>query len=104
MHIPTTDGRKLVLTRYTEPEPELKLLLDKLRLDLPSQPPPKITAEVPRSPTIVVPTCRVPTYIHQSPSEVGEDPCFEFKLGSDADVAEQGPSHLGEETFYEIEP
>jgi hypothetical protein len=31
------------LTRYTEPEPELKLLLERLRLTLPAQPPPKIT-------------------------------------------------------------
>ncbi len=31
VHIPTTDGRELVLTRYTEAEPEQKLLLDKLR-------------------------------------------------------------------------
>jgi transposase len=45
LHIPTTDGRELVLTRYTEPEPELRLLLDKLKLALPAQPPPKITAE-----------------------------------------------------------
>jgi transposase len=44
VHVPTTDGRELVLTRRTEPEPELTLLLDKLRLDLPPQPPPKITA------------------------------------------------------------
>ena len=27
VHMPTTDGRELLLTRYTEPEPELKLLL-----------------------------------------------------------------------------
>jgi hypothetical protein len=46
VHLPTTDGRELLLTRYTEPEPELKLLLDKLKLDLPAQPPPKITAAV----------------------------------------------------------
>ena len=45
VHIPTTDGRELVLTRYTQPEPELTLLLDKLALDLPAQPPPKITAQ-----------------------------------------------------------
>jgi hypothetical protein len=32
------------LTRYTQPEPELTLLLEKLRLQLPAQPPPKITA------------------------------------------------------------
>jgi transposase len=44
VHIPTTDGRELQLTRYTEPEAELKLLLDKLKLVLPPQPPPKITA------------------------------------------------------------
>jgi transposase len=44
VHIPTTDGRELRLTRYTQPEPELMLLLERLRLDLPAQPPPKITA------------------------------------------------------------
>src|SRR5271154_4927879 len=44
VHIPTTDGRELRLTRYTQPETELKLLLERLRLDLPAQPPPKITA------------------------------------------------------------
>jgi hypothetical protein len=41
--VPTTDGRELNLTRYTQPEPELKLLLEKLNLALPAQPPPKIT-------------------------------------------------------------
>jgi len=45
VHVPTTDGRELVLTRHTEPQPELRLLLDKLRLELPAQPAPKITAE-----------------------------------------------------------
>jgi hypothetical protein len=44
VHVPTTDGRELMLTRYTQPEPELSLLLDKLKLDLPAQPPPKISA------------------------------------------------------------
>jgi hypothetical protein len=44
VQVPTTDGREIVLTRYTEPEPELRLLLGQLRLDLPAQPPPKITA------------------------------------------------------------
>ena len=51
VHVPTTDGREIVLTRYTEPEPELKLLLGQLRLDLPAQPPPKITAGATASPT-----------------------------------------------------
>ena len=44
VHVPITDGRELTLTRYTQPEPELKLLLEKLRIALPPQPPPKITA------------------------------------------------------------
>jgi transposase len=45
LHVPTTDGRELLLTRYSEPEAELKLLLDKLKLTLPAQPQPKITAD-----------------------------------------------------------
>ena len=49
--VPTTDGRELCLTRYTQPEPELKLLLAKLRLTLPAQAPPKITAVQLASPT-----------------------------------------------------
>jgi hypothetical protein len=44
VYVPTTDGRELSLTRYTQPEPELKLLLDKLQLALPAQAPPKISA------------------------------------------------------------
>ena len=44
VRIPTTDGRELLLTRYTQPEPELKLLLERLHLELPAQPPPKISA------------------------------------------------------------
>jgi hypothetical protein len=53
VHVPTTDGRELLLTRYTEPEPELKLLLEKLRLVLPAQPQPKITPHQGHSPTPV---------------------------------------------------
>ncbi len=45
LHLPTTDGRELLLTRYTQPDPELKLLLDTLKLDLPPQPPPRISAD-----------------------------------------------------------
>ena len=47
IHVPTTDGRELVLTRHTEPEPDQRLLLNQLRLELPAQPPPKITATLP---------------------------------------------------------
>jgi transposase len=44
VHFPTTDGRTLILSRYTELNPEQKLLVKRLKLDLPSQPPPRITA------------------------------------------------------------
>jgi hypothetical protein len=43
VHLPTTDGRKILLTRYTHPDPELQLLIDRLKLRLPPQPPPRIT-------------------------------------------------------------
>ena len=45
VRIPTTDGRELVLSRYTQPEPEHRMLLDQLSLKLPEQPPPKVTAK-----------------------------------------------------------
>jgi hypothetical protein len=51
--IPTTDSRTLTLTRYTEPEPELKMLLEKLKLVLPQQSPPKITAAQVSPPTLL---------------------------------------------------
>jgi hypothetical protein len=44
VHLPTTDGRQVVFTRYTQPEDELKLLLRQLKLELPEQAPPRITA------------------------------------------------------------
>ena len=40
--IPTQDGRTLRMQRYTEPEPEHELILEKLQLALPPQSPPKI--------------------------------------------------------------
>jgi transposase len=42
--IPTVDGRWLILPRYTQPEKDTKILLEKLKLELPTQPPPRITA------------------------------------------------------------
>jgi transposase len=39
---PTTDGRLLVMPRYTEPEPEQAIMLHQLGLMLPQQPPPRI--------------------------------------------------------------
>jgi hypothetical protein len=44
VHLPTTDGRHVIVPRYTQPEKELQLLLERLHLTLPEQPPPRITA------------------------------------------------------------
>ena len=46
VHVPTTDARELVLSRYTQPEPDHRMLLDLLHLQLPAQPPPKISAKL----------------------------------------------------------
>jgi transposase len=45
VHFPTTDGRELIFTRHTEPEPDQLLLLAQLGWTLPAQPPPRITAK-----------------------------------------------------------
>jgi transposase len=42
--IPTRDGRWLILPRYTQPAKDLQLLMEQIQLQLPSQPPPRITA------------------------------------------------------------
>ncbi len=45
VHLPTTDGRKLILSRHTHPDEDCRLLLDRLKMTLPPQPPPKISAD-----------------------------------------------------------
>jgi transposase len=42
VHLPTTDGRTVILPRYTQPPKDVKILLETLKLNLPQQPPPKI--------------------------------------------------------------
>ena len=42
VHLPTSDGRVLILPRYTQPEKDVQLLLHQLNLELPDQPPPRI--------------------------------------------------------------
>ena len=44
VHLPTTDGRTVLLSRYTEPEADQALLLRQLKMRLPAQPPPRITS------------------------------------------------------------
>ena len=42
VHLPTTDGCERVLTRHTESEADLRLLIAQMKLELPAQPPRKI--------------------------------------------------------------
>ncbi len=42
VHFPTIDGRTLMLSRYTQPENDQRFLLEKLNLQVPDQPPPRI--------------------------------------------------------------
>lgn len=53
VHLPTTDGREVVLTRFTQPENDVAMILQRLRLALPDQPPPRITAAQVNDPSVV---------------------------------------------------
>jgi len=44
VHVPAIDGRQLVLSRYTQPDQDQRLLLQEMKLVLPEQPPPRIHA------------------------------------------------------------
>jgi transposase len=48
VHLPTTDERTVVMSRYTQPESDVELLLQRLKLELPPQPPPKIRNPKPK--------------------------------------------------------
>src|SRR5258708_830808 len=50
VHFPTTDGRSLLMPRYTEPGAQQALLLHQLHLTLPKQPAPRISAPSPAVP------------------------------------------------------
>ena len=42
VHLPRTDGREIVMSRYTQPEKDPCLPLDQMNLTLPEQAPPKM--------------------------------------------------------------
>ena len=50
--LPTTDGRWLIMPRYTQPEPDQALMLHQLNLSLPSQPSPRIKAQEKQAQTV----------------------------------------------------
>lgn len=43
--LPTTDGRRLIMSRYTQPTKDHQIILNQMKIDLPPQPPPKITSQ-----------------------------------------------------------
>ena len=47
VHFPITEGKgqKLVMPRYTQPDKDLKLLMARMGVELPSQPPPRIESD-----------------------------------------------------------
>ena len=47
VHLPTTDGRRVIMARYTQPEPEVQMLLEQLRFSFPKQPPPRMVVNAP---------------------------------------------------------
>lgn len=49
VHLPTTDGRTVIMSRYTQPAPELQILLKQLRLSFPNQPLPRMIVNTSRS-------------------------------------------------------
>jgi transposase len=53
VHFPTTEGRTLILSRYTELNADQKILASQLNLEMPSQPPPRITpaGQIAKAPT-----------------------------------------------------
>ena len=42
VHLPATNGCEIILTQYTEPERDLSMLIDHMKLALAAQPPHKI--------------------------------------------------------------
>ena len=61
VQLPTTDGRTVILSRYTEPEADQAILLQRLKISLPAQPPPRVTPadfRVSMTAPPVVPTLR----------------------------------------------
>jgi hypothetical protein len=45
LELPTSDGRWLVMSRYTKPDQAVEILLSRLQMKLPEQPPPRLSAQ-----------------------------------------------------------
>ena len=49
VHLPTTDGREIVLPRYTQPDKDQQIILQQLKLSLPDQPAPRLALKPQKS-------------------------------------------------------
>lgn len=52
VHLPTTDGRHLILPRYTQPDKDQRILLHHMKMTLPAQPPPRLISNAGLSSTL----------------------------------------------------
>ena len=66
--IPTRDNRWLVMPRYPNPSQEVQILLEKLGMELPAQPPPRIKAQESSAPDTPRPPARLQFNDNSAPS------------------------------------
>ncbi len=56
VHLPTTDDREIILSRYTQPEKDQQLILQRLKMTLPPQQPPRLVSpsqkSIPQPPSL----------------------------------------------------
>jgi hypothetical protein len=74
--LPTTDGRWLVMPRYTHPDDDQQIVLDLLGMTLPPQPPPRIKAQ------------QIPTQLPPPPEPAGHPRQPSDPAGDNSDCSE----------------
>jgi hypothetical protein len=75
VEMPTTDGRWLTLTRYTQPSPTVRLLLERLHWQLPEQPPPRLSERR----ELQVPTQKCSEDLSPTPPVISGDSATPYK-------------------------
>jgi hypothetical protein len=75
VEMPTTDGRWLTLTRYTQPSPTVRLLLERLHWQLPEQPPPRLSERR----ELQVPTQKCSEDLSPTPPAISGDSATPYK-------------------------
>ena len=75
VQMPTTDGRWLTLTRYTQPSLAVRVLLERLNYQLPEQMPPRLSEDR----QLELPTRKCSEDLAPSSPEKSGDPALEYK-------------------------